>query len=73
MAQPDPTLPEPDRGVDTIVVYATTSKPTDFEALLQTAIETDPDLIARGREEKVNSNMFSLRWNVLCLMNIHVF
>jgi hypothetical protein len=55
MAQPDPALPEPDQGIDTIVVYAT-STPADFGALLQTAIKTDPDLISRGKEEQVGKS-----------------
>ena len=48
MPQPDPTKDEPNFGVSTLVLYATSS-PVDFGPLQQTRIKTDSALIGRPR------------------------
>ncbi|KAK3730739.1 hypothetical protein QZH41_016115, partial [Actinostola sp. cb2023] len=47
MTEPDLSKTEPNMGIDTLVLYAT-SRFVDFGPLLQSAMETEPDILKRG-------------------------
>jgi len=52
MTEPDLFEDEPDKGVNVLVLYAS-NHAVDYTPLLQTCIECDPEIIARGKEDKV--------------------
>ncbi|KAK3734355.1 hypothetical protein QZH41_016658, partial [Actinostola sp. cb2023] len=53
MAEPDPSKVEPNMGIDTLVLYAASGS-VDFGPIVQSAIETDPDILDRGDVDTVS-------------------
>ncbi|XP_048583923.1 uncharacterized protein LOC116614781 isoform X2 [Nematostella vectensis] len=51
IARPDPRDPEPRYGVDTVVLFAT-SEEASYLALLQTPLETEPELVPRALDKQ---------------------